>query len=462
MSGHIVIAGGGLAAQRCCETLRRAGHRGRITLVGAEPVVPYDRPPLSKEVLAGELDPGALALRPPGWYADHGIELLLGRAAAALHPERRELELRDGGVLAYDRLLIATGAEPRPLPLFDGAPNAHLLRTAADAGRLRAALRPGRRLIVVGAGFIGQEVAATGRALGVEVTVLEAMDAPLAGLLGHELGSWFADLHREEGVDHRCGVTAVGTRRDDRGRMTGVVTADGHTLPCDLVLSGVGVTPADGWLAGSGLGGGGVECDHAGRTALPDVFAAGDVARPYDAFAGAHGRSEHWGGCRSAGRRRRPRDARRPGRRRAALELLERPVRAARPVRRSGLAGREPRARRRGHDARLRRRLAARAAAGRRAAGRAPARAPGDAEARPGRAGTRGGDGDMTYVPHIDEGACAAHGDCEAVAPDVFRIDDIATVIGTGPDDLIVRAAESCPSVAITVVDDETGETVYP
>ncbi len=294
MSAHIVIAGGGLAAQRCCETLRRAGHRGRITLVCAEPVVPYDRPPLSKGVLAGELDPEALALRPPGWYADHGVELLLGRAAAALHAERHELELCDGGVLGYDRLLIATGAEPRPLPLFDGAPNAHLLRTAADAGRLRDALRPGRRLIVVGAGFIGQEVAATARALGVEVTVLEAMDAPLTGLLGHELGSWFADLHREEGVDLRCGVTAVGTRRDHRGRITGVATADGHTLACDLVLCGIGVTPADGWLAGSGLGGGGVECDPAGRTALPDVFAAGDVARPYDPLAGAHGRSEHW------------------------------------------------------------------------------------------------------------------------------------------------------------------------
>jgi 3-phenylpropionate/trans-cinnamate dioxygenase ferredoxin reductase component len=132
MSARIVIAGGGLAAQRCCETLRRAGHRGRITPVCAEPLVPYDRPPLSKEVLAGKLDPEALALRPRGWYADRGVELLLGRAAGALHAERHELELRDGGVLGYDRLLIATGAEPRPLSLFDGAPNAYLLRTAAD------------------------------------------------------------------------------------------------------------------------------------------------------------------------------------------------------------------------------------------------------------------------------------------------------------------------------------------
>ena len=294
MSARIVIAGGGLAAQRCCETLRRAGHAGRITIACGEPIRPYDRPPLSKDVLAGELDVDAIGLRPDAWYADRGVELLPGRAAAALHAQRHALELRDGSALGYDRLLIATGAEPRRLPLFDDAPNAHVLRTAADAGILRAALRPGARLLVVGAGFIGQEVAATARGLGVAVTLLEAMDVPLAGLLGHDLGTWFADLHRSEGVDVRCGATAVDVRRDDRGRITEVVTGDGRSVACDLVLVGVGVAPADAWLAGSGLGGGGVECDEAGRTALPDVYAAGDVARPYDRFLGTHVRSEHW------------------------------------------------------------------------------------------------------------------------------------------------------------------------
>jgi 3-phenylpropionate/trans-cinnamate dioxygenase ferredoxin reductase component len=294
MSARIVIAGGGLAAQRCCETLRRSGHDGSVTVVCGEPTAPYDRPPLSKEVLAGRLAPEAIALRPTDWYAQHGVELLLGTPADTLHAGRHELTLRNGVVLGYDRLLIATGAQPRRLALFDGAPNTHVLRTVADARRLRSSLTPGARLIVVGGGFIGQEVAATARGLGVEVTLLEAMDAPLVGLLGHELGTWIADLHRDHGVDVHCGVTAVDTTRDADGRISGVVTGEGRTLPCDLVLVGVGVAPADGWLAGSGIGGDGVECDEAGRTGLPDVFAAGDVARPYDHFAGAHARSEHW------------------------------------------------------------------------------------------------------------------------------------------------------------------------
>jgi 3-phenylpropionate/trans-cinnamate dioxygenase ferredoxin reductase component len=294
MNARVLIAGGGLAAQRCCETLRRSGHDGPITVVCGERQAPYDRPPLSKELLAGELDPDALGLRPAGWYAERRVELLLGRPAAAVHADRHELELGDGSLLAYDRLLLATGAEPRRLPLFGGAPNAHVLRTAADAMTLRAALTPGIRLVVIGAGFIGQEVAATARKLGVTVTLLEAMDAPLVGLLGPDLGTWFADLHRDHGVEVHCGVTAVDTCRDRDGRITAIVTGDGRTLPCDRVLVGVGVAPADGWLAGSGLGGGGVECDERGCTALPDVYAAGDVARPYDPFVGAHVRSEHW------------------------------------------------------------------------------------------------------------------------------------------------------------------------
>ncbi len=165
---------------------------------------------------------------------------------------------------------------------------------SADASTLRDALSPGSRLIVIGGGFIGQEVAATARGLGVDVSLLEAMDAPLVGLLGHELGTWFADLHRRHGVDVHCGATAVDARRAPDGSITSLVLGDGRTIECDSIVVGVGVVPADEWLAGSGIGGGGVECDVDGRTALADVYAAGDVARPYDRYLGAHARSEHW------------------------------------------------------------------------------------------------------------------------------------------------------------------------
>ena len=387
---------------------------------------------------------------------------LPGRAAAALHAQRHALELRDGSALGYDRLLIATGAEPRRLPLFDDAPNAHVLRTAADAGSLRAALRPGARLLVVGAGFIGQEVAATARGLGVAVTLLEAMDAPLAGLLGHELGTWFADLHRSEGVDVRCGSTAVDARRDDRGRITEVVTGDGRSVACDLVLVGVGVAPADAWLAGSGLGGGGVECDEAGRTALPDVYRRGrrrPAVRPLPRHA-----------CAAASTGRPP-----PGRGPRRLAPCSASSRVAAPLSSfwSDQYG-------------LRIQYVGYASLGDTVEldgdpSGATSPPSGDATGRPVAALLVGrprelprtrqliqetlehrGDNDMTYIPQIDGGACAAHGDCEAVAPDVFRVDDVATVIGTGDDELILRAAESCPAVAITVVDSETGATVYP
>ena len=166
-SPGVVIAGGGLAAQRCCETLRSRGYEGRITVVCSEPVRPYDRPPLSKELLAGTLPGDQVHFRPAGWYADHEVELLVGRRAERLDASRRRLVLDGGEELAFDQLLVATGSEPRTLPQAHGFDNAHVLRTVADATALATALRPGARLAVVGAGFIGQEVAATARRLGV-------------------------------------------------------------------------------------------------------------------------------------------------------------------------------------------------------------------------------------------------------------------------------------------------------
>jgi NADPH-dependent 2,4-dienoyl-CoA reductase/sulfur reductase-like enzyme len=276
MSEGVLIAGGGLAAQRCCETLRRGGYAAPIRVVCAEDRAPYDRPPLSKELLAGTLDAGALAFRDAQWYADHDVELLLGEAAAGLDPARRRLRLRSGAELAYEHLLIATGSTPRRLPGVEGFANVHELRTAADAARLRSALRPGTRLLVVGMGFIGQEVAATARGLGAEVTALEAAPAPLAAILGERLGGWFAGLHAEEGVEVVCGTPLARFYGD--GRVEEAELGDGRRLACDAVVMGVGVLPATAWLAGSGLAAErAVAVDASSRTSLPGVYAAGDV-----------------------------------------------------------------------------------------------------------------------------------------------------------------------------------------
>jgi 3-phenylpropionate/trans-cinnamate dioxygenase ferredoxin reductase subunit len=297
----IVIAGGGLAAQRAAETLRRVGHDGPVRIVCAEERPPYDRPPLSKGYLGGATDDRALSLRPPGWYAENDVELLLGRRATALDPARRELVLAGGERLPYGRLLIATGGTPRRLPGSRAFANVHHLRTVEDARALRVALAPGTRLVVVGAGFIGLEVAATAQRLGVEVTVVEAASAPLAGVLGHRLGSWFADLHRAEGVEVL--VSARIAELAGAERVETVVLGDGRRLACDVLLVGVGMAPATEWLAGCGLDAGGVMVDEAGRNAVPRVFAAGDAARRPDPRLGGHVRSEHWeAAARQAGR----------------------------------------------------------------------------------------------------------------------------------------------------------------
>jgi NADPH-dependent 2,4-dienoyl-CoA reductase/sulfur reductase-like enzyme len=286
------MVGGGLAAQRAAETLRRRGYDGRVRIVCAESEAPYDRPPLSKEVLAGSAADESVAFRDLRWYEDQEIELLLGTRAAGLDPARHRLRLESGPDLGYDSLLVATGGVARSLPFLDHE-NVHALRTLEDARRLRAALLPGARLVIVGAGFIGQEVAATARRLGVEVTIVEALETPLERILGSRLGGWFADLHAEEGVEVLTGASLAGARGGDR--VVELVLGDGRSLPCDLVLVGVGTAPATDWLAGSGLGDGGVRVDTCGRTTVPDVFAAGDASLPFDPRHGCHSRTEHWG-----------------------------------------------------------------------------------------------------------------------------------------------------------------------
>lgn len=291
MNDGVVIAGGGLAAQRCSETLRSKGYDRPIRILCAEPHPPYDRPPLSKEMLSGELPAEALQLRPTAWYQERDVDLLLGTSAVRLLPAERRIEHR-GGSLRYDALVIACGSEARTLPVLDGFDNVQGLRTLADARALRAALHPGCRLAVVGAGFIGLEVAATARKLGVEVTLIEAAPAPLAAVLGEQLGGWFAQLHRDEGVDV---VMSAGVR-EARGRRRAreLVLADGRTLPCDRVVVGVGVRPATGWLADCGLDEDGVVVDAEGRSAAPGVFAAGDAARVFVPELARHVRTDHW------------------------------------------------------------------------------------------------------------------------------------------------------------------------
>lgn len=288
----VVIAGGGLAGQRCAETLRRRGYEGAVTMVCAEPELPYDRPPLSKGALAGDVDDDALQFRSPGWYADNEVELLLADRAVALDPFGRRLELDSGQTLHYGELLIATGAAPRSLPVLEGFTNAHPLRTLDDARRLRTVLAPGARLAIVGAGFIGQEVAATAVAAGAQVTMIEAMPLPLAALLGDRIGRWLAELHAAAGVRVLLSAQLTGARGN--GRVEELLLAGGRTVACDAVVVGVGVAPAAGWVAGSGLDPAGIATDAAGRTALSHVFAAGDVCRAFDPRRELHARTEHW------------------------------------------------------------------------------------------------------------------------------------------------------------------------
>ncbi|MGZ4177354.1 MAG: NAD(P)/FAD-dependent oxidoreductase [Solirubrobacteraceae bacterium] len=289
----IVLAGGGLASQRCAETLRREGYDGAIRMVCAEPHAPYDRPPLSKQLLDGSCARQALTFRSPAWYEDHDVELLLGVAAAGLRPRERVLVLADGRELRYHRLLIATGSRPRELPILDHQRNVSVLRTVDDSLALRDALSDGERVSVIGAGFIGQEVAATARRLGCAVTIVEAAAQPLVGILGPELGAWFARLHRSEGVAVLTGRTVEAVHGN--GVVTGLELSDGERLGVDHVLVGVGVSADVGWLAGSGVTRDvGVPVDGCGRTTAPHVFAAGDVAATLDPVSGRWRAGSHW------------------------------------------------------------------------------------------------------------------------------------------------------------------------
>ncbi len=285
-----MIVGGGLAAARTAEQLRRSEYTGRITIVSDEGHVPYDRPPLSKEVLRKETDD--VALKPREWYDENDITLRLGSAATGMDTHAQTVTLADGTALGYDELVIATGLVPRRIPAFGDLEGIRVLRSFDESIALREHASQARHAVIVGAGFIGCEVAASLRSLGVEVVLVEPQPTPLASVLGERIGELVARLHRDEGVDVRLGVGVAEVR--GQGHVETVVLTDGTELPADLVVVGIGSRPATDWLAGSGVQvDNGVICDAAGRTTAPNVWALGDVASWRDA-TGHQARVEHW------------------------------------------------------------------------------------------------------------------------------------------------------------------------
>lgn len=280
MSGetpHVVIAGAGHAGGTAAAELRRAGFQGPITLIGDEPLPPYERPPLSKAWLKGEADADKLALKPAAFYPDAGIDLRLGRTVTAIDRVGRTVQMDDGGSIGYDILILATGARARRIPL----PGLELgnvleLRNAADADRLKSALVPGARLAVIGGGYIGLEAAASARGLGCEATVIEAQPRVLARVACEILSHFFQDYHRAQGVTIEVNAQVKALEGRD-GQVTGVRLGDGRLIPCDVALVGVGAVPNQELAAEAGLAcDNGIIVDLSARTADPAIFAIGD------------------------------------------------------------------------------------------------------------------------------------------------------------------------------------------
>ena len=290
---RIVVVGGSVAAVNAVDGLRREGFDGDIVLVSAEDELPYDRPPLSKEALHEGHAHHDLLLKTPEWYGHQNVDVLLGGAAIGLDPHDKKLILVGGRELPYGGLVLATGCAPRPVRGLDGLARVHEIRTLADSRALHDELVPGRHLVVIGAGFIGLEVAATARKMGLDVSVIEVTSVPLTRVLGAEAGRWFVDYHSDHGVKLYCGsgidrveVTARGTEFHLR---------DGTAVVADVIVAGIGVTPATGWLESSGIElADGVVCDSALRTSLPNVVAAGDIVRWHNALFDETMRVEQW------------------------------------------------------------------------------------------------------------------------------------------------------------------------
>jgi phthalate 3,4-dioxygenase ferredoxin reductase subunit len=286
-----VVVGSSVAGVRAVQALRRNGFDGTITLLGEEKDLPYDKPPLSKAVLAGA-DPSTAQLLSAEQAAELGVELRLGVAAARLDISDRLVELADGTSVGYDDVVIATGARARPSP-WHTAGGVHVLRTMGDCERLRADLAEGGAVVVVGGGFIGAEVASTARASGLDVTIVDPVAVPMARAVGDTVGRRMVDLHHRNGTLTRFGIGVEGIV-GERGRLT-VELTDGSALHCATVVVGIGAIPNDEWLADSGLAlDDGIGCDEYGRTGPPGVYALGDVARWHHPRRGRPTRAEHW------------------------------------------------------------------------------------------------------------------------------------------------------------------------
>lgn len=297
----VLIAGAGLAGGRVAETLRSAGHTGRILMAGDEHHPPYERPALSKELLAGTKTADELALRDEGFWAEQSVDLRLDASVTDVDLDARTARVGTADV-AWRHLVIATGARPRRLGFLPDLDGVHHLRSLAEALRLQAELRPDGRLAVIGAGFVGMEVASSAHDLGMDVTVIEALDAPFAQALGPEVGLRVAERADERGLTLRLG--ALVKSLSGEGRVTGVQLADGTFVPCDTVLVAVGAQPNSEILAGKIdlAADGGIPTDSCGRTAVSGVYACGDVASVLRHGAGGHARLEHWTAASGTGR----------------------------------------------------------------------------------------------------------------------------------------------------------------
>ncbi|MFE9957247.1 NAD(P)/FAD-dependent oxidoreductase [Micromonospora sp. NPDC005299] len=293
-TGTFVIVGAGLAGARAAQTLREEGFDGGIVVIGDEPERPYERPPLSKGLLTGGAEPDSVFVHDAGWYAEHDVDLRTAARAVAVDRSAREVRLADGQNLRYDKLLLATGATPRDL----AAPGVDLdgvlrLRTLADSRRIAAALVDGAHLVIVGAGWIGLEVAAAARQRGATVDVVETAALPLRRVLGDEIARVFANLHRDHGVTFHFDAEVREIR--GTGRVSSVLLADGTELPADAVVVAVGVRPNTELATTAGLAvENGIHVDSSLRTADPDVYAAGDVANAYHPLLRRRLRVEHW------------------------------------------------------------------------------------------------------------------------------------------------------------------------